>query len=41
MQKAKDFEHYIKSGSGKAFEYKRLVVLVKDDLRRDKGDPKS
>ncbi len=31
-QKAKDFELYIKSGSGKAFAYKRLVnvSLVKD-----------
>ena len=31
-QKAKDFELYIKSGSGKAFVYKRLVnvALVKD-----------
>lgn len=35
-QKAKDFELYIKSGSGKAFVYKRLVdvALGKDD----KGD---
>ena len=31
-QKAKDFELYIKSGSGKAFVYKRLAnaALVKD-----------
>ncbi len=31
-QKAKDFELYLKSGSGKAFVYKRLVdvALVKD-----------
>ncbi len=31
-QKAKDFELYLKSGSGKAFAYKRLVneVLEKD-----------
>ncbi len=31
-QKAKDFELYLKSGSGKAFTYKRLVnvVLAKD-----------
>ena len=32
-QKAKDFELYIKSGSGKAFAYKRLVneVLAKNE----------
>lgn len=30
MQKAKDFELYLKSGSGKAFSYKRLVALEKD-----------
>lgn len=30
-QKAKDFELYIKSGSGKAFVYKRLVALEKED----------
>lgn len=29
-QKAKDFELYLKSGSGKAFVYKRLVALTKD-----------
>jgi predicted GIY-YIG superfamily endonuclease len=31
-QQAKDFERYIKSGSGKAFAYKRLVsvALAKD-----------
>ena len=31
-QKARDFELYLKSGSGKAFVYKRLVnvALVKD-----------
>ncbi len=30
---AKDFEHYLKSGSGKAFTYKRLVnsVVLKKD----------
>lgn len=27
-QKAKDFELYLKSGSGKAFAYKRLVGVV-------------
>jgi putative endonuclease len=34
-KKAKDFELYIKSGSGKAFAYKRLVnvALVKDENR--------
>jgi len=33
-QKAKDFELYLKSGSGKAFVYKRLVhvALAKDEL---------
>ena len=30
-QKAKDFELYLKSGSGKAFAYKRLVALGKDE----------
>lgn len=32
-QKAKDFELYLKSGSGKAFAYKRLVdvALAKED----------
>lgn len=29
-QKAKDFELYLKSGSGKAFVYKRLVAFAKD-----------
>lgn len=38
-KKAKDFELYIKSGSGKAFAYKRLVALVKGDKSR--GVPKS
>ena len=35
-KQAKDFEQYLKSGSGKAFTYKRLVnskVLKKDKLR--------
>ena len=36
-KQAKDFELYIKSGSGKAFVYKRLVALKKDDLRETKG----
>lgn len=30
-QKAQDFELYLKSGSGKAFVYKRLVALTKDE----------
>ena len=30
-QKAKDFELYLKSGSGKAFVYKRVVVLEKEE----------
>lgn len=34
-QMAKDFELYLKSGSGKAFVYKRLVALVKDGTGRD------
>lgn len=34
-QKAKDFELYIKSGSGKAFVYKRLVALTKDEIVKD------
>ena len=42
MKKAKDFELYLKSGSGKAFAYKRLVnseALKKDKLGRS-GDTK-
>lgn len=32
---AKDFELYLKSGSGKAFAYKRLVeVALKKDIER-------
>lgn len=36
-QKAKDFELYLKSGSGKAFVYKRLVdvAVAKDDIGKD------
>ncbi len=34
-QKAKDFELYLKSGSGKAFVYKRLVNV---DLAKDVKD---
>ncbi len=32
--KAKNFELYLKSGSGKAFVYKRLVALEKDEFVR-------
>ncbi len=41
-RKAEDFELYIKSGSGKAFVYKRLVnvALKKDGLDGTKGVPK-
>ncbi|MCJ7740216.1 GIY-YIG nuclease family protein [Candidatus Microgenomates bacterium] len=39
-RQAEDFELYLKSGSGKAFAYKRLVVLAKDEFRRLKGCPK-
>lgn len=34
-QKAKDFELYLKSGSGKAFVYKRLVNVA---LAKDVGE---
>ena len=42
MNLAKDFERYIKTGSGKAFAYKRLVpgALKKDALLTVKGIPK-
>ena len=41
-QRAKDFELYIKSGSGKAFAYKRLVnVAFAKDVSEEKGVPKS
>ena len=41
VRKAKDFELYIKSGSGKAFVYKRLVdVTLKKDGIEDRGVPK-
>jgi predicted GIY-YIG superfamily endonuclease len=42
-KEVKDFELYLKSGSGKAFAYKRLVsVALKKDLegRKSKGAPK-
>lgn len=36
-RKAKDFELYIKSGSGKAFVYKKLVdVALKKDVKGQK-----
>ncbi|MFC1790710.1 GIY-YIG nuclease family protein [Patescibacteria group bacterium] len=34
---AKDFELYLKSGSGKAFTKKRLVAVAKDDCRDTEG----
>jgi predicted GIY-YIG superfamily endonuclease len=39
---ARDFEKYLKSGSGKSFAYKRLlsVVLAKDFGMGRKGSPK-
>ena len=40
-QKAKDFELYLKSGSGKAFAYKRLVAFAKYVNGDEKGIPKS
>ncbi len=41
-KQAKDFESYLKSGSGKAFAYKRLisVALKKDFIKGRKGSPK-
>lgn len=41
-KEAKDFELYLKSGSGKAFAYKRLlsVALRKDISNGRKGTPK-
>lgn len=41
-QKAKDFELYLKSGSGKAFVYKRLVMVAssKDASVTTEGAPK-
>ncbi|MEN8253335.1 MAG: GIY-YIG nuclease family protein [Patescibacteria group bacterium] len=35
QKQAEDFEKYLKSGSGKAFAYKRLVALAKDELLKD------
>jgi len=40
-QKAKDFELYLKSGSGKAFVYKRLVnVASAKDVSEERSVPK-
>ena len=41
-KEARDFERYLKSGSGKAFAYKRLVpgALAKDFLNGRNGIPK-
>ena|SRR3989344_7180801 len=41
-KQARDFELYLKSGSGKAFAYKRLVsvALKKDFFSGRKGSPK-
>ena len=41
-KEARDFEHYLKNGSGKSFAYKRLVsvALAKDFLSGRKGSPK-
>jgi putative endonuclease len=42
-KEARDFEQYLKSGSGKSFAYKRLipVALEKDFLSGRKGSPKT
>jgi predicted GIY-YIG superfamily endonuclease len=41
QKRAKDFELYLKSGSGKAFLYKRLVDgALKKDLEGETGIPK-
>ena len=41
-KEARDFERYLKSGSGKAFVYKRLIseALVKDFSAGRKSSPK-
>lgn len=41
-KEARDFEQYLKTGSGKSFAYKRLisVVLAKGFLSGRKGSPK-
>ncbi|MFC1622694.1 GIY-YIG nuclease family protein [Patescibacteria group bacterium] len=42
-KQARDFEFYLKSGSGKSFAYKRLVsvALAKDFKEGRKGSPKT
>ena len=42
-KEARDFELYLKSGSGKSFAYKRLVsvALAKDFVAGRKGSPKT
>ncbi len=42
-QEAREFEQYLKTGSGKSFAYKRLisVALAKDFAEGRKGSPKS
>ena len=42
-KQARDFELYLKNGSGKSFAYKRLVseALAKDFVGGRKGSPKS
>lgn len=42
QKQARDFELYLKNGSGKSFAYKRLVsvALEKDFLSGRKGSPK-
>ena len=42
-KQARDFEQYLKTGSGKSFAYKRLVsvALKKDFLLGRKGSPKT
>ena len=40
-KEAKDFESYLKTGSGKAFAYKRLVsVALAKDLKKGRSIPK-
>ncbi len=42
-KESRDFEQYLKTGSGKSFAYKRLVsvALKKDFAKGRKGSPKS
>ena len=42
-KEARDFEHYLKTGSGKSFAYKRLipVALKKDFSDGRRSSPKS